>query len=181
MESVQWLRRKGKLERSGELPSRIKIVHMQILRNGLWVHPAGRICYRYKDAVRIIEEAKEKNQLAYMGYRLIPGVETISVSRKLAEAMPDDDTIDRIERDIMHLAIMQPSERWTVGAFMAMLKGVSQPGIRKAVQNLLADRSLIKIGQSMHPWPVIPRHRKRKKRSKLSERTRRYKSLNKEK
>jgi hypothetical protein len=181
MESVQWLRRKGKLERSGELPSRVKIVHMQILRHGMWVHPAGRICYSYKKALRIIEEAKEKNQLPAAGYRLIRGVETISVSRKLAEAMPDEDSIDRIERDIMHLAIMQPSERWTTGEFMAMLKGVSQPGIRKAVQNLLADRSLIKIGQTLHPWPVVVKRGKRKKRSKLSERTRRYKSMNKEK
>jgi hypothetical protein len=180
MESVQWLRRKGKLERSGELPSRIKIVHIQILKAGLWVHPAGRICYRYRDAVRIIEEANEKNQLAFMGYRLIPGVEAMSASRKFAEAIPDEDAIDRIERDIMHLAIMQPAERWTTGEFMAMLKGVSQPGIRKAVQNLLADGSLIKIGQSMHPWPVVPKHRRRNKRHKLSARTRRYKSLNKE-
>jgi hypothetical protein len=57
--------------------------------------------------------------------------------------------IDRIEQEVMKRVILQPHEVWNFNTISQMLKGTDRPSIRTAINNLIDDESLYRVGRTM--------------------------------
>lgn len=92
--------------------------------------------------------------------------------------------VDAIEQQIMAWIIVQPMETWNFNTIVTMLKGTDRSAIRKAINNLLDEQTLYRVGRTMtisKPDVFVVEQKEHRREEQKLERFRKRKKRMKEK